>query len=164
MRELSGENATLSLRRDCLDDGAILNQLEFAKVDAARAVSFDSHFASCFQLECVADGLAVHLEAETLIEIQSAKVLIPRILQVIHESVPVEEGVLAEAKTRDDVLQAIATGQAPPRGQRKAVKITSLDMRYEPDVKVYTWEDGAVYPAADGAEYYPVGTVELGEP
>lgn len=32
---------------------------------------------------------------------------------------------------------------------------------YTVGVKVYTWQDGVVYPAADGAEFYPLGTLEV---
>jgi type IV pilus assembly protein PilM len=84
-------------------------------------------------------GQSEHAETEKLIELQHNKTTVLKILQTIHDSVPVPEGPLSEATTQKAVLDAIASG-APPRGQRKQVFIESVDMLYDPDLRQFNWE------------------------
>jgi type IV pilus assembly protein PilM len=84
-------------------------------------------------------GQTERAETEKLIELQHHKPMILKILQTLHESLPVPEGPLAQATTPKAVLEAIAAG-ASPRGQRKQVFIESLDMQFEPDLRITNWE------------------------
>ncbi len=85
-------------------------------------------------------GKAEGVEAESIIDLQRNKAMIPKILQVIHESVPKPTGSLSQAVTQTDVLKLIADGQAPPRGDRTQVFIDRLQMHFEPNVNVFEWE------------------------
>lgn len=76
-------------------------------------------------------------ETEKLIKLQHHKTTILKIIQSIHESVPVPDGPLGQATTQQAVLDAIGTA---PRGQRKQVFVESLDMVYEPDLRQINWE------------------------
>jgi type IV pilus assembly protein PilM len=78
-------------------------------------------------------------QTQDVVGIPRYKDIIPRIFQVIHESVPAEEGALGQAGTQTEVLKAIAAG-APRREQRKQVFIEKLLMQWEPDVNKYEWE------------------------
>ncbi len=82
-------------------------------------------------------------DTEALIAMQHNKIVIPRILQAIEESVPVPVGPLGEATTAAEVLDAIAQG-APLRGERRQVYIDRLYMHFEPDVNDYEWQDSSV--------------------
>jgi hypothetical protein len=77
-------------------------------------------------------------ETRELISLQQAKTVVPRIFQIIHESIPVPEGPLGEAMTQAEVLQAIADGGVP-RGERKQVFIKSLNLQYLQDVNETFW-------------------------
>jgi len=78
-------------------------------------------------------------ETEKLIELQHNKTTILKILQTVHDSVPVPEGPLAQATTQQAVLDAIAAG-AGPRGQRKQVFIESVDIQFEPELQITNWD------------------------
>lgn len=84
-------------------------------------------------------GQTERAETEKLIELQHNKTKVLKILQAVHDSVPVPDGPLAAATTQQAVLDAIAAG-APPRGQRKQVFIESVDMLYDPDLRQFNWE------------------------
>jgi len=83
-------------------------------------------------------GAKERTETEKLIDLQKNKTIVPRILQIVHESVPVPEGKLGEAATPADVLKAVQEG-ATPRAQRNQVHIEIFDMLYEPDLLLYNW-------------------------
>jgi type IV pilus assembly protein PilM len=85
-------------------------------------------------------GQTERAETEKLIELQHHKPMILKILQTLHESLPVPEGPLAQATTPKAVLEAITGGAAPPRGQRKQVFIASLDTQFEPDLRQVNWK------------------------
>jgi hypothetical protein len=85
-------------------------------------------------------GQTERAETEKLIELQHHKPMILKILQTLHESLPVVEGALGQATTQQAVRDAITAAGAPPRGQRKQVFIESLDMQFEPDLRVTNWE------------------------
>ncbi|MFQ5413204.1 MAG: type IV pilus assembly protein PilM [Phycisphaerae bacterium] len=90
-------------------------------------------------------------ETEDLITLQRNKALIPRIVRVIHESVPPPPGRLADARTQADVLNAIeafrgAGDPAAERSRRAQITIVSLDMSYEADVHLYDWESRVPVP------------------
>ncbi len=92
------------------------------------------------------EGEGERADTKALIAMQRNKVLIPEILQVIHESVPIPAGPLGEATTPSGVLDAIANG-APPRGERRQVFIDKLYMHFEPDVNAYEgWESRVPVP------------------
>ncbi|MEK7756975.1 MAG: pilus assembly protein PilM, partial [Planctomycetota bacterium] len=84
-------------------------------------------------------GQSERSETEKLIELQHNKTQVLKILQTVHDSVPVPDGPLAQATTQQAVLDAIAAG-ASPRGQRKQVFIESVDMLYDPDLRQFNWE------------------------
>lgn len=84
-------------------------------------------------------GQSERAETEKLIELQNHKATILKILQAVHESVPIPEGPLGNATTQQAVLDAIAAGGVP-RAQRKQIFIESLDMLYEPDLRQANWE------------------------
>lgn len=84
-------------------------------------------------------GQSERAETEKLIELQHNKTTILKILQALHDSVPVPDGPLGQATTQKAVLDAIAEG-AGPRGQRKQVFIESVDMLYDPDLRQFNWE------------------------
>ncbi len=77
-------------------------------------------------------------ETEELISRQEAKAMIPRIFQVIHESIPRPDGALGLATTQAEVLEAI---KGVPRGERKQVFISKLDIQYLGDVNEMIWPD-----------------------
>jgi len=77
-------------------------------------------------------------ETEELIDGQLSKALIPKILQVTHESVPRPQGPLADADTPKAVREAIASA-ATPRKQRNQVVIEELVVRFEADINAYEW-------------------------
>ena len=79
-------------------------------------------------------------ETETLIELQLSKSLVPKILQVIHESIPLPEGLLGQASTSAGVRELINSGQVPPRAERDQVFIDSLSMQFEPDLNLLVLE------------------------
>lgn len=65
--------------------------------------------------------------------------MIPKILQVVHESVPAPEDDLARATTPAEALAALAS--APPREERREVWLKRLHMQYLPDVnETEIWE------------------------
>jgi len=84
-------------------------------------------------------GQTERAETEKLIELQHHKPMILKILQTLHESLPVPEGPLAQATTQKAMLEAIAAAGAPPRGQRKQVFIESIDTLYDPDLRRFNW-------------------------
>jgi hypothetical protein len=84
-------------------------------------------------------GQSERAQTEKLIELQHNKTTILKILQTVHDSVPVPDDPLAKATTQQAVLDAIAAG-APPRGQRKQVFIESVDVQFEPELQVTNWE------------------------
>lgn len=84
-------------------------------------------------------GANERAQTETLIALQENKRLIPNILDVIHDSVPQASGELATAQTQEEVRAAIASGSAPPRGQRRQVVLTGVDMSFEPNIRAYDW-------------------------
>ena len=77
-------------------------------------------------------------QAEDLIEAQKNKALISRIVQVIHQSVPVPQGALGQATTPAEVLAAVQA-DAPSREERGQVLIDRLNMQYQPDVNEVIW-------------------------
>ena len=82
------------------------------------------------------EGKNERSDAEKLVELQKNKAVIPKILRVVHDSLPVPDGPLAEADTHEEVLAALAAG-APPRKQRKLIHIDSLDLQLEPNLHEY---------------------------
>ena len=79
-------------------------------------------------------------ETETLIELQQNKSLVPKILQVIHESIPLPEGPLGQASTPAVMRELITSGRIPPRAERNLVFIDSLSMQFEPDLNLLELE------------------------
>ena len=78
-------------------------------------------------------------QTEELIELQRMKLMVPRILHAIHESVPVLEGKLGRAKTQAEVRAALSD-DAPPRNERRQVWITEIEMQFKPTVNDVEWE------------------------
>ena len=78
-------------------------------------------------------------QTESIVGMHDSKMMVPRILQAIHASVPIVKGAIGQAKTQDEVLKAIAAG-APPRSARKHVWIDKIDMQFQPNVNDVEWE------------------------
>jgi type IV pilus assembly protein PilM len=83
-------------------------------------------------------GEAERSETEAIVKLQRQRIIVPRILHAIHEALPVLSGPLGQAKTPEQIVQAIENG-APARGERKQVFIDSLFMHFEPNVNAYEW-------------------------
>ena len=80
-------------------------------------------------------------QAEDLIKHLHNKVLVPAILQTIHESVPRPEGALGQATTQAEVLAALGAG-APPRSERHEVLIERIDLQFHPNINAFEiWEN-----------------------
>ncbi|MFQ5589780.1 MAG: type IV pilus assembly protein PilM [Phycisphaerae bacterium] len=77
-------------------------------------------------------------DTEKLIELQRNKAVIPRIFQLIHDSLPAPEDGLARAATEEEFAKALA--EAPPRGQRQHVVLDSLSLQFESDLNSYFWQ------------------------
>lgn len=84
-------------------------------------------------------GDAERAQTESIVETHDSKAIVPRILQAIHESVPVPQGALATATTQEEVLKALASG-ASPRAERKQVWIDRIEMQFQPNVNEIEWE------------------------
>ncbi|MCH7592261.1 MAG: type IV pilus assembly protein PilM [Planctomycetes bacterium] len=78
-------------------------------------------------------------QTESIIRMHDSKATVPRILQAIHESVPVLRGALGKATTQEEVLKALASG-ASPRTRRKQIWIDRIDMQFQPNVNEIVWE------------------------
>lgn len=91
-------------------------------------------------------------ERDKLIAIQENKAVVPKILQFIHEAVPKPEGPLADARTQEEVMEAIA-GVA--RNKREQVFIESINIQFEPDVNVLgDWGYNLVDKDAENVAYH----------
>ena len=77
-------------------------------------------------------------ETEGLIELQRNKVVVPKIFQLLHESLPASDDVLTRAATQGEYVVALSS--ARPRGEREQVVLESVTMQYEEDVNGYVWE------------------------
>ena len=89
-------------------------------------------------------GGAQREEAESLVALQQHKTLVPRVLRVIHESVPVPSAALGAATTQADVRTAIAdlvasNDSIAQRENREQLFIKSLDMQYQWNLNEYDW-------------------------
>jgi type IV pilus assembly protein PilM len=102
-------------------------------------------------------------ETEQIIELQQGKALVLKILQAIHESVPVPQGPLGEAQAQQQVLDILAEGAAAPRGERHQVLIKTLHMHFEPDVNAYEWSSQvpAPEPINDPESELPAMKIEI---
>jgi hypothetical protein len=79
---------------------------------------------------------------ERMKRLQENKVVLPRILQVIHEALPGRQGPLAAASTPEQYRQAVEElrGNGTGRPQRREIFIEKLVCSYEPDVGTVTGE------------------------
>ncbi|MBI4718507.1 MAG: type IV pilus assembly protein PilM [Planctomycetes bacterium] len=75
-------------------------------------------------------------DAEKLLKLQRNKLVVPRVVKLVHDSLPVPDGPLADADTPQKIVAALEAGAAP-RGERKQIVIESLDIQFEQDV--HTW-------------------------
>jgi hypothetical protein len=82
-------------------------------------------------------GKDVQEQANRLSEFQKTKMLIPNVLLVIHESVPLPDGPFADADTPEKIL---AAASQVPRGERKQLIVESMNMSYQSDVNTPPWE------------------------
>ncbi len=72
-------------------------------------------------------------DTEQFIMLQHNKTLLPRVLEVVHRSVPAQEPAFASLKDPEAIRAAIAAG-ATPRPKRKTVVITAIDTHFEPNL------------------------------
>lgn len=86
-------------------------------------------------------GQSERSQAEELVRLQANKSMVPKILQVIHDSVPRPEGALGEAATSQELREA---SLGTPRKERGQIFIDGLSMQYEPDLNAYGWLDSLV--------------------
>jgi len=84
-------------------------------------------------------GEAERKETEELVALQRNKQVIPKILELIHRSIPPLPPPLAEAQSPQDVLSAISSGAWPVRADREEITIKTLFMHFEPNVNSYVW-------------------------
>ena len=83
-------------------------------------------------------GASERAETEQLIALQRNKTVVPSLLQVIHESVPREDDVMARAES--PAAAAALVSSLPARPERKDVDMESIDIAYEPDLRLFRWE------------------------
>ncbi|MCO6438813.1 MAG: type IV pilus assembly protein PilM [Phycisphaerae bacterium] len=83
-------------------------------------------------------GVSERSTTETLVQLQENKVLIPRIMEVVHQSLPQPDPVLASADTGPELAEKIKEG-GPPRSQRRIVRIQSMDIQYTSDIHLLIW-------------------------
>jgi type IV pilus assembly protein PilM len=88
-------------------------------------------------------------QAGELIDLQQNKTVVPRIIQLIHESVPLEKGALGEEVTNTALREAL-TADPAPREKRTHVSIRKLNIVWEPDVNLMTdWPFNKIDAAAE---------------
>lgn len=106
-------------------------------------------------------GATERNETETLLRVQHNKVIVPRLLQVIHESLP--EGALLSALSAEGTGQAAVANPAPagPRSQRQEVYVDRLYMHYEPNVNEYEWSSMVEVPAPINDPSQPLGAIKI---
>ncbi len=75
-------------------------------------------------------------DTEQFIVLQRNKTVVPRIMDVVHRSVPVPDGALAGLTDPVAVRKAIEAG-ATPRAKRKVVYIQGVDSHFEPNLAQY---------------------------
>ncbi len=121
-------------------DDLITNGPSSALPDRARAVAIRNagEFFKNQLRKLSGKGGSERGQTEELTAMQKNKSMIPRILQVIHQSVPRPQGALGLARTPSEIVDAMA--EAPPRDERSQVFIEKLVMQYEADVNAYEWE------------------------
>jgi len=85
------------------------------------------------------EGKDERAESEAVIALQRNKAIVPKVLQLIHESVPRPDGAVGQAQTGDEFAAAVRQAGLP-RAQRRLVTVESIDMVFEPDLNVYKWE------------------------
>ena len=91
-------------------------------------------------------GATERRQTEELIALQKRRSMIPKILQVIHESLPPPDGALGAATTQGAALAALAS--APPREERRQLWLRRVHMQYEQDVNAeLVWESIVKVPA-----------------
>jgi len=83
------------------------------------------------------EGRTEREQVETVIALQHNKTLVPRLFEVIHQSLPRPDGPLGAAQTQEAVLAALSS--APPRGQRTQVFLDSVHMQFEPNLNAFDW-------------------------
>ncbi|MHC4698743.1 MAG: type IV pilus assembly protein PilM [Planctomycetota bacterium] len=77
-------------------------------------------------------------ETEDLIALQNNKTLIPNILHLIHESLPASDDATARATTNEEFVNALS--DAPPRGERQQVFLTSVALQFEESLNDFIWD------------------------
>ncbi|MFQ5461470.1 MAG: type IV pilus assembly protein PilM [Phycisphaerae bacterium] len=80
---------------------------------------------------------------EELIRVQSNKAMVPRILSVIHDSVPRAPGPLGEAEDPVAYTEAVAS-LGLERGRREQLFIETIDIQYAQDVNEAIWPDALI--------------------
>lgn len=85
------------------------------------------------------NGSRERSRTQQLIVLQHNKSVVPRILQVIHEAIPVPQEVLAVADSPAAVLDAMRSTKVP-RQERMQLSIEELQLHYELNVNSYEWE------------------------
>ena len=97
------------------------------------------------------DGQMEREETELLIDLQRNKAVVPKIVNLIHESLPRPEGALGSATTQEAYVEALSG--APARGERNEVFIKKLVLQYEADLNTYEWQPiGPVQPSINDPE------------
>lgn len=89
-------------------------------------------------------GVSERTTTETLVALQKNKIVVPRILDVVHKSLPQPDPALAQPLTGAEVAELITK---VPRGQREVVTIQSLDLQFTVDVHQVEWPNLVGSPA-----------------
>ncbi|UCE61203.1 MAG: type IV pilus assembly protein PilM [Phycisphaerales bacterium] len=102
--------------------------------------------------EVLEQGQEEREAAETLVELQRNKAFVPKLLRLVHSSLPEPEGALDGAGTLDEYLKAVPN--APPRAQRKQIFFESVLVQFEDDLNAYEWmpvgeEEVPIIPPSD---------------
>ncbi len=80
-------------------------------------------------------------QAEALLTAMENRTVVPRILKVLHESLPSPGEAIAKARDQESLAAAVA---AVPRGQRSQAFITGLNMDFVPDLNNPVWPTSLV--------------------
>ncbi len=95
--------------------------------------------AAAGKLKSIYNGLQGDGEAELeatkdFIDLQRGKAKFPRILALIHDALPTSDDPYAQARTSEEALAAVQTGEVPPRAQRREIVITEMNVEHRANI------------------------------
>ncbi len=78
-------------------------------------------------------------ETEELVSLMRNKIVVPKIVKIIHDALPMPSGALGQASTVEQVQSLLSSGKLPPRNERRQVVVESFDILWEADLHAYDW-------------------------